>query len=43
LQALGRFSDYIGAMGSMVFKVAELDGATMICHTKNKMKGYLLV
>jgi hypothetical protein len=37
LQALGRFWDY------MVFEVAELDGAAMICHTNNKMKGYLLV
>jgi hypothetical protein len=26
----------------MVFKVAELDEATMICHTNRKMKGYLL-
>jgi hypothetical protein len=26
-----------------VFEVAELDGTTMICHTKSKMKGYLLV
>jgi hypothetical protein len=23
-------------------EVAELDGATMICHTNSKMKGYLL-
>jgi hypothetical protein len=30
-------------MDYMVFDVAELDGATMICHTKSKMKGYLLV
>jgi hypothetical protein len=30
-------------MDYMVFEVAELDGATMICHTNNKMKGYLLV
>jgi hypothetical protein len=43
LQALGRFWDHIGAMDYMVFKVAELDGATMICHTNNKIKGYLLV
>jgi hypothetical protein len=43
LQALGRFWDHIGAIDYMVFKVAELDGATMICHTNNKMKGYLLV
>jgi hypothetical protein len=27
----------------MVFEVAELDGATMICHTNSKMKGYFLV
>jgi hypothetical protein len=26
-----------------VFKVAELDEATMIYHTNSKMKGYLLV
>jgi hypothetical protein len=43
LQALGRFWDHIGAMEYMVFEVAELDGATMICHTNSKMKGYLLV
>jgi hypothetical protein len=43
LQALGRFWDHIGAMDSMVSEVAELDGATMICHTNSKMKGYLLV
>jgi hypothetical protein len=30
LQVLGRFGDHIGAMDSMVFEVAELDGATMI-------------
>jgi hypothetical protein len=30
-------------MDSMVFEVAELDGATMICHTNSKMKDYLLV
>jgi hypothetical protein len=30
LQALGRFGDHIDAMDSMVFKVAELHGATMI-------------
>jgi hypothetical protein len=34
---------HIGAMDSMVFEVDELDGATMICHTNSKMKGYLLV
>jgi hypothetical protein len=43
LQALGRFWDHIGAMDSMMFEVAELDGATMICHTNSKMKCYLLV
>jgi hypothetical protein len=30
-------------MDYMVFEVAELDGAIMICHTNCKMKGYLLV
>jgi hypothetical protein len=43
LQALGRFWDHIGAMDYMVLEVAELDGAAMICHTNNKIKGYLLV
>jgi hypothetical protein len=43
VQALGRFWDHIGAIGSMVFEVAELDGATIICHTNIKMKDYLLV
>jgi hypothetical protein len=43
LQTLGPFWDHIGVMDSMVFKVAELDVATMICHTNSKMKGYLLV
>jgi hypothetical protein len=43
LQALGRFWDHIGTMDYMVFDVAELDGAAMICHTNSKMKGYLLV
>jgi hypothetical protein len=43
LQVLGRFWDHIAAMDYMVFEVAELDGATMICHTNNKIKGYLLV
>jgi hypothetical protein len=42
LQALGRFGDHIGAMDSIVFAVAELDGATMIV-TLTVMKGYLLV
>jgi hypothetical protein len=36
LQALGHFWDHIGAIDSMVFEVAELDGATMICHTNSK-------
>jgi hypothetical protein len=43
LQALGRFWDYIGTMDYMMFEVAELDGAAMICHTNSKIKGYLLV
>ena len=43
LQALGHFWDHIGAMDSMMFEVAELDGATMIFQTNSKMKGYLLV
>jgi hypothetical protein len=43
LQALCRFWDHIGAMDYMVFEIAELDGAAMICYTNNKMKGYLLV
>jgi hypothetical protein len=43
LHALGRFWDHIGAMDSMVFEVAELDGATMICHANSKRKSYLLV
>jgi hypothetical protein len=30
-------------MNSMMFDVAEFDEATMICHTNNKMKDYLLV
>jgi hypothetical protein len=30
-------------MDSMVFEVAELDGATMIYHANSKRKGYLLV
>jgi hypothetical protein len=25
-----------------MFEVAELDGATMICHTNSKIKDYLL-
>jgi hypothetical protein len=33
----------IGTMDYTVFEIAELDGATMICHTNSKMKGYLLV
>jgi hypothetical protein len=43
LQALDRFWDHIGVMDYIVFEVAKLDGAAMICHTNNKMKGYLLV
>jgi hypothetical protein len=42
LQALGRFETTL-AMDSMVFELAELDGATMICHTNSKRKSYLLV
>jgi hypothetical protein len=30
-------------MDYMVFEVAELDGAAMICHTNSKMNDYLLV
>jgi hypothetical protein len=41
LQTLDRFSDHIGVMDSIVFEVAELDGATMICHTNSKIKGYV--
>ena len=29
LHALGRFSDHLGTMDSMVFEVAKLDEATM--------------
>jgi hypothetical protein len=36
LQALGRFWDHISVMDSMVFEVAELDGATMIYQTNIK-------
>jgi hypothetical protein len=43
LQALGRFWYHIDANDSIVFEVVGLDGATMICHTNSKMKGYLLV
>jgi hypothetical protein len=43
LDALGHFWDHIGAIDSMVFEVAELDGAAMICHANSKRKGYLLV
>jgi hypothetical protein len=43
LQALCRFCDHIGAMDSMMFEVAELDEATIVCHTNSKIKGYLLV
>jgi hypothetical protein len=30
-------------MDSMVFDVAELDGAAMLCHANIKREGYLLV
>jgi hypothetical protein len=30
-------------MDSMVFEVAEFDGAAMICHSNSKKKGHLLV
>jgi hypothetical protein len=43
LHALGRFLDHVGAMDSMVFEVAKLDEAAMICHANSKRKGYLLV
>jgi hypothetical protein len=43
LASIRSFVDHIDAMDSMVFEVAELDGATMIYHTNSKMKGYLLV
>jgi hypothetical protein len=43
LHALGCFWDHIGSMDSMMFEVAELDGAAMIYHANNKMKSYLLV
>jgi hypothetical protein len=43
LHALGHLWDHISAMDSMVFEVAELDGAAMICHANSKRKGYLLV
>jgi hypothetical protein len=36
LHALGRFLDHIGAMDSIVFEVAELDWAAMICHANSK-------
>ena len=42
LQTLGCLWDHIGAIDFMVFEVAELDEATIICHTNSKMKGYLL-
>jgi hypothetical protein len=38
LQALGRFGDHIDAMDSMMFEVAELDGATMIVTPTVKWK-----
>jgi hypothetical protein len=43
LACIRSFLDHIGAMDFMVFEVTELDGATMICHTNSKKKGYLLV
>jgi hypothetical protein len=43
LDALGRFWDHIVAMESIVFEVAEFDGAAMICHVNSKKKCYLLV
>jgi hypothetical protein len=43
LHLLGRFRDHIGALDSMVFEVAELDGAAIICHIDSKRKCYLLV
>jgi hypothetical protein len=43
LHALGRFWDHLDAMDSMVFEVAELDGAAMICHANSKRKCYLLI
>jgi hypothetical protein len=42
LNALGHLWDHIGVMDSMVFEVAEFDGAAMICHANSKRKGYLL-
>jgi hypothetical protein len=30
-------------MDYMMFEVAELDEAAIICHTNSKIKGYLLV
>jgi hypothetical protein len=43
LHALCRFWGHLGAVDSMVFKVAEMDGATMICHANSKRKVYLLI
>jgi hypothetical protein len=43
LASIRSFLDHIGAIDSMVFEVAELDGAIIISHTNSKMKGYLLV
>jgi hypothetical protein len=43
LACIKSFLDHIGAMDSMVFEVAKLDGAAMICHAKSKKKDYLLV
>jgi hypothetical protein len=41
LAIIKSFLEHIVAMNSMVFEVVELDGATMICHTNSKLKGYL--
>jgi hypothetical protein len=42
LHALVRFWDHIGAMDSMVFEVAELDGAIMIYQANNTRKGFFV-
>jgi hypothetical protein len=43
LYALGRFWDHNGAMDSMVFDVAELDGVAMICHANSKREDLLVL
>jgi hypothetical protein len=43
LHALGRFWDHNGAMDSMVFEVAELDGAAIICHANSKREDLLVL